>query len=36
MGLEAENSFDTFVANWNAMGGEAWTAEVNAAYNASR
>lgn len=36
MGLEAEDSFDTFVANWNAMGGEAWTAEVNAAYNASR
>ena len=36
MGLEAEDSFNTFVANWNAMGGEAWTAEVNAAYNASR
>ncbi len=35
MGLENEDSFDTFVENWNAMGGATWTEEVNAAYAAT-
>lgn len=35
MGLEADDSFDTFVDNWNVMGGSIWTEEVNAAYNAT-
>lgn len=34
MGLEAEDSWDAFVANYQKMGGEAWAAEVNEAYNA--
>ena len=34
MGMEAEDSWDDFVANYRQMGGDAWTAEVNEAYNA--
>lgn len=34
MGMEEEDSWDEFVANYQAMGGEAWAEEVNAAYDA--
>ena len=34
MGLESEDSFDKFVADWLAMGGADWTAEANAAWAA--
>ncbi len=34
MGMEAEDSWDAFVTNYMQMGGEAWTSEVNAAYEA--
>lgn len=34
MGLEAEDSWEDFVTNYQAMGGETWAAEVNAAYSA--
>ena len=34
MGLESEDSFDKFVANWLSMGGADWTAEANEAWAA--